>query len=99
MSSTVARHDRRQYFCDHCKVLGHSIQRCFKVHGYPPGHILYNKNRKVVATVQAEHIGSNAETPQASFSQPVYSNPQAFSNSVPVPRLTAEQYAQLMALL
>lgn len=25
------------YFCTHCKVHGHSIERCWKVHGYPPG--------------------------------------------------------------
>ncbi|CAO2815585.1 unnamed protein product [Amaranthus hypochondriacus] len=23
------------YFCDHCKIPGHSIERCFKIHGYP----------------------------------------------------------------
>ncbi|CAO2838684.1 unnamed protein product [Amaranthus hypochondriacus] len=25
-----------RYFCDHCKISGHSIDRCFKIHGYPP---------------------------------------------------------------
>ncbi|CAO2816266.1 unnamed protein product [Amaranthus hypochondriacus] len=24
------------YFCDNCKIPGHSIDRCFKIHGYPP---------------------------------------------------------------
>ena len=24
------------YYCTHCKMTGHSIERCFKVHGYPP---------------------------------------------------------------
>ncbi|CAO2827618.1 unnamed protein product [Amaranthus hypochondriacus] len=24
-----------QYFCDHCKISGHSIDHCFKIHGYP----------------------------------------------------------------
>lgn len=23
------------YFCDHCKIAGHSINRCFKIRGYP----------------------------------------------------------------
>ena len=27
------------YFCDHCKVSGHSFYRCFKIHSYP------NKNQ------------------------------------------------------
>ena len=25
------------YFCTHCKISGHSMERCFKIHGYPPG--------------------------------------------------------------
>ncbi|XP_056692183.1 uncharacterized protein [Spinacia oleracea] len=25
------------HFCTHCKIPGHSIERCFKIHGYPPG--------------------------------------------------------------
>lgn len=24
------------WFCDHCKVPGHGIERCYKLHGYPP---------------------------------------------------------------
>nr|XP_017225299.1 PREDICTED: uncharacterized protein LOC108201523 [Daucus carota subsp. sativus] len=26
---------RNNYFCDHCKMTGHTIQRCYKLHGYP----------------------------------------------------------------
>lgn len=29
---------RQQSFCDHCKISGHTVQRCYKLHGYPPGH-------------------------------------------------------------
>ncbi|XP_074374775.1 uncharacterized protein LOC141715196 [Apium graveolens] len=25
-----------KYFCDHCKMGGHTIDRCYKIHGYPP---------------------------------------------------------------
>ncbi|KAL8144048.1 hypothetical protein V2J09_017080 [Rumex salicifolius] len=29
--------DRRSlYFCDHCKTIGHTVDRYFKIHGYPP---------------------------------------------------------------
>ena len=45
--------DRRQYYCAHCKMAGHSTQRCYKIHGYPPGHKLY-KGRKVAATAHNE---------------------------------------------
>lgn len=25
-----------KYYCTHCEVPGHSVDRCFKIHGYPP---------------------------------------------------------------
>ena len=95
MSSTVPRNDKRPYYCDHCKVPGHSIQRCFNVHGYPPRHRLYNKNRRVAAAVQVDHTSSHAETSHTPFNQPALTAP----SSVPVLGLIAEQYTQLMALL
>ena len=50
--------DKRPYFCDHCKIPGHSTQRCFKLHGYPPKHRLY-KGGKVVAVAQTENEQSS----------------------------------------
>ncbi|XP_068649201.1 uncharacterized protein [Aristolochia californica] len=26
-----------KYYCTHCKTVGHTIARCFKIHGYPTG--------------------------------------------------------------
>ncbi|XP_074334049.1 uncharacterized protein LOC141671658 [Apium graveolens] len=31
------RGTKPNYFCTHCKISGHSVERCFKIHGYPPG--------------------------------------------------------------
>ena len=39
-----------QYFYEYCKVRGHSIQHCFKLHEYPDG-----KGKKVVAHIQADN--------------------------------------------
>ena len=33
--------------CDHCKISGPSIDRCFNIHGYPPS----TKSRKCVAAL------------------------------------------------
>ncbi|XP_013727615.1 uncharacterized protein LOC106431362 [Brassica napus] len=30
--------------CTHCGVAGHTVQKWFKLHGYPPGHRYYNNN-------------------------------------------------------
>lgn len=29
--------------CTHCNIQGHTIDRCYKIHGYPPG---YRSNQK-----------------------------------------------------
>ena len=50
---TVAR---RQLFCDHCKITGHTAQKCYKLHGYPLGHRLY-KGKRVAASVAQEQDG------------------------------------------
>lgn len=47
------------YFCTHCKVQGHSVDRCFKLHGYPAGFTGF-KDKK--AMVSASEVGQ--ETPQ-----------------------------------
>ena len=28
--------------CTHCGISGHIVQKCFKLHGYPPGHRYHN---------------------------------------------------------
>ena len=43
------------YFCSQCKVSGHSVERCFKLHGYPPGF----KHKKFTVCVQDEEPKSN----------------------------------------
>ena len=47
---------RRQLFCDHCKLTGHTVQKCCKLHGYPPGHILY-RGKRVAASITQEQDG------------------------------------------
>ncbi|XP_074347399.1 uncharacterized protein LOC141686253 [Apium graveolens] len=42
---------RRPYFCTHYKMSGHSVERCFKLYGFPPG-FKGNKDRKVAALSQ-----------------------------------------------
>lgn len=37
------------YYCEHCKMSGHSIHRCYKLHGYPPSKHLHSKRTATVA--------------------------------------------------
>ncbi|KAA8515365.1 hypothetical protein F0562_018405 [Nyssa sinensis] len=32
---------RERPFCNHCHIHGHTTARCYKLHGYPPGHRLH----------------------------------------------------------
>ena len=84
--SILAGQDRRQYFCDHCKIAGHTIQRCYKIHGFPPGHILY-KGRRMAAAVHSDQVGYNPAQ-----------NVTTTSSSI-APPLTSKQHSQLMQLL
>ncbi|MCI63670.1 receptor-like serine/threonine kinase, partial [Trifolium medium] len=43
--------------CAHCGGIGHTMEKCFKLHGYPPGH----RKGKPIATVN--QVG---EQPQSS---------------------------------
>ncbi|KAJ8433067.1 LOW QUALITY PROTEIN: hypothetical protein Cgig2_015430 [Carnegiea gigantea] len=47
--------DRRQFFLVTI-VVGHIIQRCYKIHSYPPGH-KFHKGRKMAATIHNDSIG------------------------------------------
>ena len=39
--------------CSHCKMLGHTIDKCYKLHGYPPGYKSKIKGQANVANAQA----------------------------------------------
>ena len=87
--------DRRQpFFCEFCKILEHTIQKCFKIHGYPLGHRLY-KGKRIAATVQSKvSSGYNVnQTQEHTFS----ADPSAQGSTAPV--FTQEQYQQLLSLL
>ena len=41
-------------FCTHCNMPGHTFEKCYKLHGYPPG---YKPKRK--STTNANPVSSN----------------------------------------
>ena len=46
--------NQNTYFCDHCHMTGHTIDRCYKIHGYPSVHSKYNTSRKVANAAQTQ---------------------------------------------
>lgn len=76
------------YYCTHCKMNGHSIERCFRIHGFPPGFKI-NKDRRVAAFSQAVNTES----------LPVAKAEDQSSKSVTTPSISADQYNQLIEML
>ena len=70
-------------FCSYCKKPGHSVDKCYRLHGFPPNFKFRNPTRiaALVQTHDIDHTSDNQHT------------------SVSVPGLTPEQSSQLMALL
>ena len=44
---------RPTYYYEHCKITGHSIERCFKIHGYP-NKTRSNNNKRYAIVAQDE---------------------------------------------
>jgi len=82
---------RRQFFCDHCKMTGHIVQRCYKIHGYPPGHKLHKVKRLAASVSQEQDGGSWLEESQYT----THNQDPAMS----LPTLSSKQYQQLLTLL
>uniref|UniRef100_A0A2N9J0N1 CCHC-type domain-containing protein n=1 Tax=Fagus sylvatica TaxID=28930 RepID=A0A2N9J0N1_FAGSY len=51
---------KKKPMCSHCGITGHIVEKCYKVHGYPPGY----KSRRL-SQVEADWEGSKF-SPQAS---------------------------------
>ncbi|XP_074351886.1 uncharacterized protein LOC141691039 [Apium graveolens] len=67
------------YFCSHCKIPSHSYERCFKVHGFPPG--FKPRHNSIVAAFsygnqedenQTEQNGPNKSSDKSTISMGQY---------------------------
>ncbi|XP_074334135.1 uncharacterized protein LOC141671716 [Apium graveolens] len=75
--STGFQQRKINYFCDHCKIPGHSKERCFKLIGYPPG-FKTNQQRKFAActttdtTDESQSIKESSDNGDGSQSSNIY---------------------------
>nr|XP_023919946.1 uncharacterized protein LOC112031483 [Quercus suber] len=64
-SSSKARPKKERPLCTHCNMLGHTVDKCYKLHGYPPGYKQKEKfNANQVSYPQGAVVenSSNAST-------------------------------------
>lgn len=79
---------RSHYYCTHCKILGHSVDRCYKIHGFPPG-FKGNKENRVVAFAHNSNEEDSIPLPKDDNGGTTGSN-----NNISV-----EQYNSMMEML
>ncbi|XP_019266335.1 PREDICTED: uncharacterized protein LOC109243798 [Nicotiana attenuata] len=83
---------RLRHFCDHCKRIGHTKDKCFKLHGYPQDfnqNPKYNKGKRTTANVHTTPIDTFCMKGEETQTQGSNSNVS----------LTREQYDRLVTLL
>ncbi|KAL5578709.1 hypothetical protein UlMin_011151 [Ulmus minor] len=95
------KYDNRQSekpTCSHCGYVGHTIDKCYKLHGYPPGFRFKNgttpTNVNRFSSSSASNISAMPMTNQASLM-----SDKADDSSDPVSSLSLSQCQQLIAML
>ena len=83
----------RRPFCEHCKKPGHTIEKCYKLHGYPSKQPYKPKGGKHA------HNAWNEEETQQDPTQPMVNSGSNKAPPTILPGLDAEQSKQLMQFL
>lgn len=53
--------NRERPFCSHCKLQVHTIDKCYKLHGYPPGYKPKSKTNFHVAAIINENVNGKSD--------------------------------------
>ncbi|KAL5563154.1 hypothetical protein UlMin_032901 [Ulmus minor] len=100
-SGTYKGQKRDIPFCTHCQYHGHTIEKCYKIHGYPPGFQSRQRNNHSFSNNQAA-LNQVSTRPSTSS----YSTHQVAMNSSSEPHvgnfiqnLNSNQYQQLLNML
>jgi hypothetical protein len=79
--------------CSHCGILGHTVDKCYKVHGYPPG-FKFTKGK----TTSSAHQVSEIDVPHLPFSQEQYEQilalikPKSYNDQPSVQNITTQDH-------
>ena len=86
--------------CTHCKRHGHTVQKCYKLHGYPPGHKLHQMTSSSSRGPQQQSTPKPQFPPQSQFQQNQSTN-VANAVAAPNPSLDLNQFTtdQVQSLL
>lgn len=70
MNAHFSKKDRP--FCTHCNYHGHTIEKCYKIHGYPPGYKHKSKPQstavnQVTTQIDQADTSDHSPTPAGHF--------------------------------
>ncbi|CAL2238713.1 unnamed protein product [Prunus armeniaca] len=80
--------------CSYCDQDRHSVETCYYLHGFPPGHKLHGKSVKPPNRRKSTANHVKAETESVKNSDTSHTTPTSDG-----PKFTTEEYNQLMAML
>uniref|UniRef100_A0A803NIV0 Retrotransposon gag domain-containing protein n=1 Tax=Cannabis sativa TaxID=3483 RepID=A0A803NIV0_CANSA len=90
------RCQRSKLFCNHCGISGHTMSRCYEIHGYPPGHRLHDRfpsKNGESRTTQGKLAANMSET----HNDNTEGSPRA--NQDPLAGLSLNQCQKIMAMI
>lgn len=75
---------RKTFYCTHCNNTAHTIDRCYKRHGYPPNHKFKGKGGNIHSNVNAYSANNQSSAASVSDMNDAGHNvtPQSHSSSV-----------------
>ena len=67
--------------CNHCRRTGHTVQKCYNLHGYPPGHKLYQRSSNSSTCGPAQNTSTPQFPSQNQFQQSQSTRPPVNANA------------------
>ena len=64
--------EKNSYFCEHCKISGHSIEWCFKIYGYPNSTKSLPNKKFAANSVNSEENATHIEANHSGFTPTQY---------------------------
>uniref|UniRef100_A0A803NFM0 Uncharacterized protein n=1 Tax=Cannabis sativa TaxID=3483 RepID=A0A803NFM0_CANSA len=90
---------RQELICTHCGISGHTMAKCYRLNGYPPGHKLHNIfSNKGNGSNQTKNSQGNAIANLFGTNDDVVEDNSGGTQD-PFPNLSPNQCQQLIAFL
>ncbi|XP_012856897.1 PREDICTED: uncharacterized protein LOC105976150 [Erythranthe guttata] len=94
---TSAPKRKERGFCTHCNIYGHTIDKCYKLHGYPPGYKAKPRYSSLPQSRFSVNQVAAMESPLDYATSGSTSQPPFVSSDPVLANMSAAQCQQLMA--